>query len=121
MDEKVNSIFPEPIYTDKFGKPIEHGSMVKINHFIGVNNQGKGRKKYYMYKLIIFHNGYWYGIHSSSIKNLLAVNLLGLVGKHDILKLQYGYCLDSTPFDEGGIIKYKQVAKQLMDYEVLYE
>ena len=41
--------------------------ILKIYHFSGVNEQGKGRKHYYMYKWVILKESqgklYYYGLH----------------------------------------------------------
>lgn len=43
---------------DKNGIPIEEFDVLKVFHFIGVR-----RKKYYMYKMAILHEGKLYGAH----------------------------------------------------------
>ena len=59
----------ENIYYDKNGKEIKEFSVLKIYHFLGVNEQGRGRKHYYMYKWITLKESqgklYYYGLHLS--------------------------------------------------------
>lgn len=42
----------EACYYDKNGKEIKQFNLIKMFHFKGVNEQGRGRKNYYMYKWI---------------------------------------------------------------------
>ena len=57
----------EKSYCDKNGKEIKQFNLFKMLHFLGVNEQGRGRKKYYMYKWIELkesHGKLWfYGNH----------------------------------------------------------
>ncbi len=39
-------------YFDKNGKEIKEFAVLKVYHFLGVNEQGRGRKHYYMYKWV---------------------------------------------------------------------
>lgn len=40
----------EKPYFDQNGKEILEFAVLKVYHFLGVNEQGRGRKHYYMYK-----------------------------------------------------------------------
>jgi hypothetical protein len=42
----------ESPYFDKNGKEIKEFAVIKVYHFTGVNEQGRGRKHYYFYKWI---------------------------------------------------------------------
>lgn len=42
----------EPTYFDKNGNEIREFDLIKVFHFKGTNDQGRGRKNYYMYKWI---------------------------------------------------------------------
>ena len=42
----------EEPYFDKNGKQIKEFAVLKVYHFFGVNEQGRGRKHYYMYKWV---------------------------------------------------------------------
>ena len=57
----------EAPYFDKNGKEIKDFAVLRVYHFLGVNEQGRGRKHYYMYKWIriIEFNGkkYWVAKH----------------------------------------------------------
>ena len=44
-------LIEEP-YFDKNGKQIKEFAVLKVYHFKGVNEQGRGRKHYYMYKWV---------------------------------------------------------------------
>jgi len=48
---KTNTNIEAPFF-DKYGKEIKEFSLIKIFHFKGVNEQGRGRKNYYMYKWV---------------------------------------------------------------------
>ena len=70
----------EAPYFDKNGKEIKEFSLLKVYHFFGVNEQGRGRKHYYMYKWVrlkeIKGKKYWVAMHlnnDSSCYNLRAV------------------------------------------------
>lgn len=60
----------KPLY-DKHGNEIGEFDVLKMFHFTGVNEQGRGRKHYYMYKgVTLKYHGpkniwVWYGIHLS--------------------------------------------------------
>lgn len=60
----------EAPYFDKNGKQIKEFAVIKIFHFKGVNEQGRGRKNYYMYKWVrlIERNGkkWWTALHLSN-------------------------------------------------------
>ena len=60
----------EEPYFDKNGKQIEEFAVIKIFHFKGVNEQGRGRKNYYMYKWVRLteRNGkkWWTALHLSN-------------------------------------------------------
>ena len=47
----VNIEIEEP-YFDKNGREIKENDLLKIFHFKGVTNQGRGRKNYFLYKLV---------------------------------------------------------------------
>jgi hypothetical protein len=47
----MNIEIEEP-YFDKKGREIKENDLIKIFHFKGVNNQGRGRKNYFLYKLV---------------------------------------------------------------------
>ena len=57
----------EAPYFDKNGKKIEEFAVIKIFLFQGVNEQGRGRKNYYMYKWVRLteRNGkkWWTALH----------------------------------------------------------
>lgn len=55
-------ITEEP-YFDKNGIQIKEFSVIKIFHFKGVNDQGRGRKNYYMYKWINIVDGQYVAKH----------------------------------------------------------
>lgn len=60
----------EAPYFDKNGKEIKEFAVIKIFHFKGVNEQGRGRKNYYMYKWVRLteRNGkkWWTALHLSN-------------------------------------------------------
>ena len=66
MSNEVLSDIESP-YFDKNGKEIKEFAVLKIFHFKGVNEQGRGRKNYYMYKWVrlIERKGkkYWAALH----------------------------------------------------------
>lgn len=57
----------EAPYFDKNGKQIKEFAVLKIFHFKSVNEQGRGRKNYYMYKWVklVEWKGkkYWVALH----------------------------------------------------------
>ena len=61
-------LIEEPFF-DKNGKEIKEFAVLKVYHFKGVNEQGRGRKHYYMYKLVKLkeYKGkkYWVAQHLS--------------------------------------------------------
>ena len=67
--------FEKPFF-DKHWKEIKEFDLLKIFHFLGVNEQGRGRKKYYMYKWVknkhmIARDGTaytWYALHLNNDK-----------------------------------------------------
>ena len=72
----------EEPYFDKNGKEIKEFAVLKVFHFKGVNEQGRGRKTYYMYKWVrlVEHKGklWWTARHltnadENSYYNLRAV------------------------------------------------
>lgn len=71
----------EESYYDKKGKEIKEFAVLKVYHFFGVNEQGRGRKHYYMYKWVQLKEFkgklYWTAIHlnddSGTCYNLKAV------------------------------------------------
>tara|TARA_R110000796_G_scaffold88978_1_gene192344 strand:+ start:1875 stop:2231 length:357 start_codon:yes stop_codon:yes gene_type:complete len=52
----------QEFYTDKNGKDITHGSLVKVFHFTGAR-----RKKHFMYKIIWKVGKYWKGVHIEDV------------------------------------------------------
>lgn len=48
---------PEEPYYDESGNKIEENDLLRVFHFIGAR-----KKKYYMYKVAILVEGYWYGL-----------------------------------------------------------
>jgi len=62
----------EQAYNDKKGKEIREYDVLKVFHFTGVNEQGRGRKHYYMYKwakLVEIHGMMrWVGQHLNNDK-----------------------------------------------------
>ena len=56
-------------YFDEKGKEIKEFSLIKIFHFKGVNEKGKGIKNYFMYKWVRLKEFkgkmYWVGLHIS--------------------------------------------------------
>ncbi len=52
----------ENVPEDKNGKPVTRGSVIKLFHFTG-----RRRKKHYMYKVIDYIEGQWYGIDITSL------------------------------------------------------
>lgn len=73
----------EAPYFDKNGTEIKEFAVLKVYHFKGVNEQGRGRKHYYMYKWVrlkMDKNGklWWVAMHltngnENSYYNLRAV------------------------------------------------
>lgn len=71
----------EEPYFDKKGKQIKEFAVLKVYHFFGVNDQGRGRKHHYMYKWIRLKEfkckKYWVAWHlnegDGSCYNLCAV------------------------------------------------
>jgi hypothetical protein len=63
----------EQSYFDKTGKEIKEFAVLKVFHFKGVNEKGRGRKNYYMYKWVrlIEEKGelVWVAVHLSNDKN----------------------------------------------------
>lgn len=59
----------EEPYFDQNGKEIKEFAVLKVYHFKGVNEQGRGRKHYYMYKWIRLKESnsklWWYAMHLS--------------------------------------------------------
>jgi len=60
----------EEPYFDKNGKEIKEFAVLKVFHFKGVNEQGRGRKRYYMYKWVRLKERkgkmYWVAKHLSN-------------------------------------------------------
>lgn len=48
----VNCTEIEQPYFDKNGKTIKEFAVLKVYHFLGVNDKGRGRKHHYMYKWV---------------------------------------------------------------------
>lgn len=44
-------------YYDESGNEIYENDLLRLNHFIGAR-----RKRYYMYKIAVLIEGYWYGL-----------------------------------------------------------
>ena len=67
MKEQQSPI--EQPYFDKHGKEIKEFALLKVFHFKGVNEQGRGRKNYYMYKWVQLRQHkeggikYWVALH----------------------------------------------------------
>lgn len=53
----------EKPYFDKNGKEIKEFALLKIFHFKGLNNLGRGRKNYFMYKWIKIIDGKFVALH----------------------------------------------------------
>lgn len=57
----------EQPYKDQNGKEIKEFAVLKVFHFKGVNEQGRGRKNYYMYKQVLLKEWkgkfYWVALH----------------------------------------------------------
>ena len=57
----------EDPYFDKKGKQIKEFALLKVYHFLGVNDQGRGRKHHYMYKWVKLKEFkgkmYWVALH----------------------------------------------------------
>lgn len=57
----------EKPYYDEKGREIKEFAVLKVYHFFGVNEQGRGRKHYYMYKWVrlVESKGqlYWKALH----------------------------------------------------------
>ena len=62
----------EKPYFDKNGKEIKQFAVIKIFHFKGTNEQGRGRKLYYMYKWVQLREWqnklYWVALHLTDDK-----------------------------------------------------
>lgn len=62
-----NELEIEPCYYDETGREIKEYAVLKVYHFKGVNEQGRGRKKYYMYKWVRLTewngNRWWIAMH----------------------------------------------------------
>ena len=71
----------EEPYFDELGVEIKEHAVIKMFHFKGVNEQGRGRKNYYMYmwvKLKRFQDKkYWIALHLTNDKGD-SCNLRGL-------------------------------------------
>jgi len=64
----------EACYYDKYGKEIKEFAVLKVYHFKGVNEQGRGRKIYYMYKWVRLTedkngNKWWVALHLNDDTN----------------------------------------------------
>ena len=63
----------EEPYLDKNGKEIKEFAVLKVYHFKGVNEQGRGRKIYYMYKWVRLKESrgrmWWVATHLQSDKD----------------------------------------------------
>lgn len=78
----------EAPYFDKNGKQIKEFAVLKVYHFSGLNEQGRGRKHYYMYKWVRLkeHKGkkYWIARHLSEDKESSYYNLRAVADKSSI-------------------------------------
>lgn len=66
----------EQPYKDQNGKEIKEFAVLKVYHFKGTNEQGRGRKHYYMYKWVRLveysdNKKYWAAMHltNGDLKN----------------------------------------------------
>ena len=68
-DRVLAPVLIEEPYFDKNGKQIKEFAVLKVYHFKGVNEQGRGRKHYYMYKWVKLKEWkgkkYWVAQHLS--------------------------------------------------------
>lgn len=87
----------EEPYFDKNGKEIKEFAILKVFHFKGVNEQGRGRKIYYMYKWVQLQE--WKGI-----KYWVAKHLTNNEGEH--------YHLRSVADKETRVIKGSEIVQQ---------
>ena len=92
---KVNRVSKSKYYDSK-GKEIHEYNLLKIFHFIGVNEQGRGRKKYYMYKWVRYIE-----------KN----NQVILVALH--MDKNQGYVPLNVIADKSGIIPDSEIVQQI--------
>ena len=80
-----NCAYIEDPYFDKNGKQIKEFVVLKVSHFLGVNEQGRGRKHYYMYKWVKLkeHKGkkYWVAMHLNNDKESNYYNLRAVADK----------------------------------------
>lgn len=57
----------EQPYFDEKGREIKEHSLIKVFHFKGTNEQGRGRKNYFMYKWVKLKEfqgkKYWVALH----------------------------------------------------------
>lgn len=65
---KTNEVVAiEEPYFDERGVEIKEHAVIKIFHFKGVNEQGRGRKNYYLYKWVKLkqfqEKKYWVALH----------------------------------------------------------
>ncbi|WP_142783387.1 hypothetical protein [Changchengzhania lutea] len=91
-------------YTDKNGKDITHGSLVKVYHFTGAR-----RKKHYMYKIIWKVGEFWKGVHIEDV-----------IAQRPMPTEEYGEGSYMLPFTKttGG---NKQIPIQLTGVELLVD
>ena len=77
----------EAPYFDKKGKEIKEFAVLKVYHFFGVNEQGRGRKHYYMYKWVRLKERkgkkYWVAMHLSNDKESNYYYLLAVANKQN--------------------------------------
>ena len=75
----------EEPYFDKNGKQIKEFAVIKVFHFKGVNDQGRGRKNYYMYKWVrlMEWNGikYFVALHLSNADEKAFYHLRSVANK----------------------------------------
>lgn len=70
----------KPLF-DKNGKEIQNFDLLKIFHFTGVNEQGRGRKHYYMYKWVKIIDGKFLGYHLNNDEENSYFLLSGIADK----------------------------------------
>ena len=75
----------EEPYFDEKGREIKEFAVLKVYHFFGVNEQGRGRKHYYMYKWVRLkeHKGkkYWVAMHLTNDRETSYYNLRAVADK----------------------------------------
>ncbi len=91
----------EQPYKDEKGREIREFDLIKVYHFKGVNEQGRGRKIYYMYKWVRLkeHKGkqWWVAMHLSSESESNYYNLIAVADKET--RVIKGTTIIQTKFD----------------------